>query len=339
MILKLLSVRLFILFFVAAVVLMFSDAGAWDSEAEKVYTIAEGGLFLRDKPSGSGKIIVKIPADSEVSIIKYGQAAEKIDNINERWVNIKYKNFTGWVFGGYLVIKASDGTNSIYFDGGVIEQKSLFYKRDLKAGSEKPLCYKEFKEIEQSGAFEAIHKYNISQKSFSDAEYFIKNSHYKIIKFVAADIFGTDDFVYIVYDARYTKITIIIYDSQKKKYFHLYDDIKVVNTERDSKGNYYSDTSLDYEFGSVIADSSEYIIKNPVNFIKDYNVLKFVNIKQDNNFILSVGGFSTGINSNNLLDFKSICISTSICYNNWRCLKYDKQRNLFIDYYYQAFAD
>jgi hypothetical protein len=65
--------------------------------------IEESGLNMRETPDTKGKIIILIPFNSKVEIIERENGVSY--NINGRsgsWTNVKYKNKTGWVFGGFL---------------------------------------------------------------------------------------------------------------------------------------------------------------------------------------------------------------------------------------------
>ena len=82
----------------------FSIQAIGDYEpGEKLFTLSEKGLNLRDKPNANGKKVTLIPFASELTIISKNKANQySSDGITGHWVEVKYKNFTGFVFDGYL---------------------------------------------------------------------------------------------------------------------------------------------------------------------------------------------------------------------------------------------
>jgi len=60
------------------------------------------GLILRDFPDRSGSKKVTIPKGSPVEIITAAPDRVVIDDIEGYWYYVKYNNYEGWVFGGYL---------------------------------------------------------------------------------------------------------------------------------------------------------------------------------------------------------------------------------------------
>ena len=56
---------------------------------------------LRESPSSSSKLILKIPQKQPVSILEFGSITT-IGNDKGLWTKVIYENQTGWVFGGYL---------------------------------------------------------------------------------------------------------------------------------------------------------------------------------------------------------------------------------------------
>ena len=65
-------------------------------------------LRIRDKPGTSGTNVVYTirpgttdPRQTTVDVIAITEEREKIDGKNDYWLKINYKDFTGWIFGGY----------------------------------------------------------------------------------------------------------------------------------------------------------------------------------------------------------------------------------------------
>lgn len=64
------------------------------------YILAQNGLLLRDHPSIESKIITKIPFNEKVFATKKLNS-DNIDGINDNWLEVEYKNYKGFIFGGY----------------------------------------------------------------------------------------------------------------------------------------------------------------------------------------------------------------------------------------------
>jgi curved DNA-binding protein CbpA len=60
------------------------------------------GLNMRANSNSNSDIIISIPYNQEVIIIDENGPLETINSKNENWYNIKYKNLSGWVWGGYI---------------------------------------------------------------------------------------------------------------------------------------------------------------------------------------------------------------------------------------------
>lgn len=65
-------------------------------------------LNIRNKPGTENtKVIYTIrprdtdPVQSNVDVIAMTQEKETIDGKTDYWLKIKYKNYEGWIFGGY----------------------------------------------------------------------------------------------------------------------------------------------------------------------------------------------------------------------------------------------
>lgn len=65
-------------------------------------------LNIRDKPGTSGTAVLYTirpgttdPQQTNVELIAITEERETIDGKTDRWIKISYKDFTGWIFGGY----------------------------------------------------------------------------------------------------------------------------------------------------------------------------------------------------------------------------------------------
>ena len=65
------------------------------------YVTAANGLFIRELPSINQRIITIVPYTKKVFILETGNP-ETINNISGNWVKVKWGNFIGWSFDGYL---------------------------------------------------------------------------------------------------------------------------------------------------------------------------------------------------------------------------------------------
>ena len=91
---------LFILYFLFFIFLLLNS-----KSNNYAYVISESGLVLRSEATTKSKKITTIPNNSRVEIIKDNGPKETIYGISSRWYKIKFKNKTGWVFGGFLKIQ------------------------------------------------------------------------------------------------------------------------------------------------------------------------------------------------------------------------------------------
>lgn len=59
-------------------------------------------LNMRNKPSLSSEILLKIPANSEVEILYYDTKTYYLEGLPGKWCRIKYADTEGWVWGNYI---------------------------------------------------------------------------------------------------------------------------------------------------------------------------------------------------------------------------------------------
>jgi hypothetical protein len=199
---------------------------------------------------------------------------------------------------------------------------------------------KDLKELDDNKVFSDI-QYQVIQKLPKKHQLFFETKdNYKLLYSLSGDIFSNKktDVLFIVYDRKNIRISILLYNELTNLYKELYRDIRVQN---DLIEKYcYSSVfrTLDYHLCNEIIYQKDNLIKNPKILI-NYEMARLADITDDERFVLSDGCFSNKLSKNEMSGFKSLCISTDSVYNNWECLKYDKNRGIFILFYSQAFAD
>ena len=72
------------------------------SSGRGIVIIESKTLNLRNKPSLSSDILIKIPANSEVEILYYDTKTYYLDGFPGKWCRIKYADTEGWVWGNYI---------------------------------------------------------------------------------------------------------------------------------------------------------------------------------------------------------------------------------------------
>jgi hypothetical protein len=135
------------------------------------------------------------------------------------------------------------------------------------------------------------------------------------------------------------RIKILIYDGDQKRFKQLYKDIQIIDGLADSNCGFYQFGSNDYKIGQILAYLMNTLKKEPLNLVKNVDILKCRVISEDDTFVLERGCFESGYNKDSVNTFASLCLATDSVYNNWDCMRYDKKQNHFILFYGQAFAD
>jgi hypothetical protein len=194
------------------------------------------------------------------------------------------------------------------------------------------------KEIADSSAFSYIHSKLFSALGKKHQVYFTSRPDYELLYSSAGDLFqnNKEDNVFIVYDRKYSRVSILVYDDLQNKYSELFRDIRVKNGLENAECNYGSYGTLDYQVADELIYQRDNLIKKPERHLEDFKC-KIVDISQDGDFILESGCFAINFSADKKT--KALCIPTSSVYNNWECLTYDKTKNEFIIFYGQAFAD
>ncbi len=70
---------------------------------------SEGGLRMRDAPDITGSKIAVIPRGEIVELLEETGEMITISGITGKWSKVKWKNRTGWVFGGFLSTDVRSG--------------------------------------------------------------------------------------------------------------------------------------------------------------------------------------------------------------------------------------
>jgi hypothetical protein len=188
--------------------------------------------------------------------------------------------------------------------------------------------------------FELLNNRLILKLPEKHQKYFKSKNYFKLLFSIKGDIFTNkkEDFAFVVFDEKRVIITILIYTESTNQYLELYRDIKVQNDLIGTDCYSSAFRTLDYQICNEIIYQEDYLIKEPES-LSSWGIGKITNINQDKDFVLDDGCFPKNYTKSNLPNFNSLCISTSITYNNWECLRYDRVKNIFILFYSQAFAD
>jgi len=95
---------LILLSFLSICVPTYADSEFWYTPGDNLYVLAISGLNLREKADINGKLAVKVPYGSELTVLK--DTAKPVvfsfDNIDGHWVYADYKGKKGYIFDGYL---------------------------------------------------------------------------------------------------------------------------------------------------------------------------------------------------------------------------------------------
>jgi hypothetical protein len=194
------------------------------------------------------------------------------------------------------------------------------------------------KELSDSSAFSTIHHRLLSTLDKKHQAYFNFKLDYELLCSSTGDLFqnNKEDKAFIVYDKKYSRVSILVYDESKNEYSELFRNIKVQNGLENVECNYGSSGTLDYQLAYELTYHRDDLIKEPLKQI-EYTTIKIVDISKDEDFVLENGCFAKNFSTEG--SNKSLCIPTSSVYNNWECLTYDKSKSEFVIVYGQAFAD
>jgi len=79
-----------------------TDAKKSDPKIESRYVTAKGGLRMREKPDTNASVLETIPEGEKVEFIEETGNDMTISGATGKWSKIKWRDKTGWGFGGFL---------------------------------------------------------------------------------------------------------------------------------------------------------------------------------------------------------------------------------------------
>ncbi|URC11081.1 hypothetical protein [Flavobacterium sp. B183] len=198
----------------------------------------------------------------------------------------------------------------------------------------------QLKQFSERKLFSVIHDKWIQKLSKEQQSFFSENLNYELLSMAKGNLFQDDsnDFVFIVYDKKKVKISILLYNGQTSEYAELYKDIKVENGFANTNPDAGFFRTLDYQFADEFLFYNEDALKeHPDNYLETYVAAKITDLSKDEDFALDHGSFAKNVSKTNLSN--TLCLATSSVYSNWDCLRYDKTNHTFLIFYTQAFAD
>ncbi|XDD45574.1 hypothetical protein AB3N60_12765 [Leptospira sp. WS39.C2] len=94
---------LLLLFLANATILCSSFDSKKTNKGETLgYVNAKSGLLVREKPGRKNPKVTLVPFGKEVTIVKYTEVEDTIENIRAKWVEVRYLEFQGYMFSGFL---------------------------------------------------------------------------------------------------------------------------------------------------------------------------------------------------------------------------------------------
>lgn len=196
------------------------------------------------------------------------------------------------------------------------------------------------RKLDKAEVFRSIHAKLFTALPEEHQNYFTTKHDYRLLSFAKGDLFlnQKQDFALVVYDAKNVRISILVFDEKRNRYYELFRDIKVENGLENVECHYHSSRTPDYQIGDEIVYQAHSLMENPEELL-NFTLCKITPISKNESFITEEGCFSMNEKKEELLNINSLSVSTSLMYNNWESLKYDKKRELFTIFYGQAFAD
>lgn len=256
-------------------------------------------------------------------------------------IGIGIIGFIGYV--GYVVFSFTSGCG---MDDGPFEavridsievSKSKLEKTQSSPKYDKYLT-EGLKELSDSNIFSITHAHSISRLDSIHQTYFAEKPEYDLLFYSNGNLFqnGLDDYVFIIYDKLNHLVSISFYNDLTKDYSLMYQDLKVENDIKPYDCNYYTSERLDYQIARELVWLKESFFKNPES-LSEYSICKIGDITENQDIVIKYGCISENYCLSDSIS--SLCLATSLIYNNWECLRYDKERNILIIFYGQAFAD
>lgn len=194
------------------------------------------------------------------------------------------------------------------------------------------------KELSDSSVFSISHGQIIQQIDSIPRTYFNQKPELQLLSYSRGDLFqnGLNDFAFIVYDRLDNLISFLVFNDLSKDYFLLYQDLNVETGIKSDECYYGASGTLDYQVASELVWQKESLIKKPES-LSEYTLCMIGDIVGLPNILIERGctahDYILGSSES------ALCIGTSLVYNNWDCLRFDKEKNTFIIFFGQAFAD
>jgi hypothetical protein len=196
------------------------------------------------------------------------------------------------------------------------------------------------RQLSKKNVFSRISAMLRQKLEYKHQYYFKYNPNYELLWAAQGDLFqeNKNDCAFVVYDKKYQRVSILVYNELTNQYVELFRGVRVENGLQTADCNYSSFGTLDYQLAEEIVSHQEvYLKEKPEHYLEYAMLCKIVDLSKDEDFVLPEGCFSPKLSES---DFSSsLCISTSVVYNNWECLRYHKETNTFFIFYGQAFAD
>jgi hypothetical protein len=193
------------------------------------------------------------------------------------------------------------------------------------------------KQLSDLNFFSTVHNKLLPALPENHQQFLKSNADLSVISFARGDLFqnGQNDYAFIVFDKKEQKISIILYEEQTNNYRKLYREINVEDG-LDSLDCNYRCGPLDENLEGEIMYQSQYLVKNPLMYLESKQI-KIADIAKDEDIVIKMGCLSKKATK---ADYKNVlCITTSCVYNSWKCLRYDKSKDLFVIFYCQTFSD
>lgn len=74
-------------------------------ERLKGYASSKNGLIIRTNPGLESDKVAVVPYGGEITVYQFSDTTEVINGIEAKWARVRYRNFKGWLFSGYLSLK------------------------------------------------------------------------------------------------------------------------------------------------------------------------------------------------------------------------------------------
>lgn len=138
------------------------------------------------------------------------------------------------------------------------------------------------KELSDSGVFSIIHTKLFSTLNKNHQAYFVSRPDFELLYNTPGDLFqnNKEDNAFIVYDKKYSRVSILVYDELKNSYSELFRSLKVKDGLETADCNYGSFGTLDYQIADELIYQRDYLMKKPESHL-EYSKCKIVDISKD----------------------------------------------------------